>query len=164
VNLRRVVFASKEHKTILELRAGQSKLQDCLPGTTYQGKHGDGPYVQGYASDRTMDQAPELPAGLLAWWQRMNEDVEFKREQQALLCGPSAVLAVSGEGTGTGAKLAFPSSHRAAYNAANAMTDILARHGYTTADGERWAPSGQRLRSLGALLGFDARRRVALFH
>lgn len=137
--LQRVVFSSKVHGTILELRAGQSNLQDCLPGTVYLGKGGAGPYEQAYANGRTLDDAPELPPKVLAWWRRMNEDVEFKREQQRLFAGPAAVLAVS-TGSGKGVRLAFPSSQREAFNAANDVATILERHGYTTADGERWAP------------------------
>lgn len=138
--LGRVVFSSYSHGTILELRAGQSNLQDCLPGTVYLGKEGDGPYRQEYANGRTLDDAPELPAKFLAWWKRMDEDVVFKREQQALLCGVDAVLSVSG-GVGKGAKLAFASQHRTEFNADSSVEDILARHGYTTDGGGRWAPA-----------------------
>lgn len=138
--LGRVVFSSHSHRTILELRAGQSNLQDCLPGTVYLGKDGDGPYRQEYANGKTIDDAPELPTKFLAWWKRMDEDVVFKREQQALLCGVDAVLSVSG-GVGKGAKLAFASQHRTEFNADSSVEDILARHGYTTDGGGRWAPA-----------------------
>lgn len=138
--LGRVVFSSHSHGTILELRAGQSNLQDCLPGTVYLGKDGDGPYRQEYANGKTIDDAPELPTKFLAWWKRMDEDVVFKREQQALLCGVDAVLSVSG-GVGKGAKLAFASQHRTEFNADTSVEDILARHGYTTDGGGRWAPA-----------------------
>lgn len=138
--LGRIVFSSERHGTILELRAGQSNLQDCLPGTVYLGKNDDGPYTQDYANGKTFDDAPQLPAKFLAWWRRMDQDVEFKREQQTLLCGEGAVLSVSG-GVGKGAKLAFQSGLRRDYNAEHSVEDILARHGYTTDGGGRWAPS-----------------------
>lgn len=139
--LGRVVFSSKIHGTILELRSGQSNLQDCLPGTTYKGKDGDGPYVQQYANDKALDEAPELPAKFLAWWRRMDDDIEFKREQQALLSGQEAVLSVSGGAEGGDIKLAFASGYRNEYNAHHDVEDILARHGYSQGENGRWAPS-----------------------
>jgi len=140
-DLLRVVFSSKTSGTILELRAGNSNLQDCLPGTEYAGKDGE-IYLQDYASERRMDDAPELRPALLAWWRRMNSDIKFKREQQALLCRKDAVLAVSTEAAGgTGSKLAFASPYRREFNAATPVEDILARHGYSTDGGGRWAPS-----------------------
>jgi len=139
--LGRVVFSSKRHGTILELRSGQSNLQDCLPGTTYKGKDGDGPYIQEYANDKTLDEAPELPIKFLAWWRRMDDDIEFKREQQALLSGQDAVLSVSGGAEGGDIKLAFASGYRTEYNATHDVEDILARHGYTQGENGRWAPS-----------------------
>lgn len=141
--LGRVVFSSKRHGTILELRSGQSNLQDCLPGTVYRGKDGDGPYEQHYSYPEGpgLDDAPELPAKFLAWWRRMDDDIEYKREQQALLCGEDAVLSVSGGAEGGEVKLAFASSYRTEFNEHNDVEDILARHGYTQADTGRWAPS-----------------------
>lgn len=140
-DLRRVVFAvrGQENPTILELRAGQSNLQDCLPGTTYRSKDGKSIYRQAYANGRTIDQAPDLPARFLDWWRRMDDDLEFKREQQALLVGASAVLSVSG-GEGAGLTLAFKSPARKDFNKANSVEDILARHAYSNEDGKRWAP------------------------
>ncbi|NMM15375.1 MAG: AAA family ATPase [Rhodoferax sp.] len=132
----RVVFSSATHGTILELRAGQSNLQDCLPGTVYRTKDGGGPYEQHYAGSRTLDAAPALPARFLAWWQRVDSDLDFCREQQLLFCGLDAMQSIS-----KGSKLAFTSGMRRDYNAAHDVTDILERHAYTTADGERWAPS-----------------------
>lgn len=129
-----VVFKSTAHGTILELRAGNSNLQDCLPGTTYLTK-GGGPYEQHYAGSKTLDQAPDLPAKLLAWWQRMDGDLDFRREQQQLFCGPGAILSIS-----SGRKLAFSSPMRMGYNAAHEVVDILVRHAYASADNERWAP------------------------
>lgn len=137
--LGRVVFSSKRHNTILELRAGQSNLQDCLPGTVYMTKDG-GPFEQQYAGDRKMDDAPELPEGFLAWWRRCDTDIAFLREQQALLAGAQAQLAIS-TGEGKGEKLAFSSSYRVEFNAQANVEDILARHGYSTDGGGRWAPS-----------------------
>lgn len=136
--LTRVCFASKTRGTILELRAGQSNLQDCLPGTRYRTAD-DGPiYEQAYANGKTLDQAADLPPALLAWWQRLNTDPAFLHDQQRLLCGEDAQLAVSA-GEGAGAHLAYGSGLRRDYNAAHSVEDILSRHGYTS-DGERWAP------------------------
>ncbi|HEU4458121.1 MAG TPA: AAA family ATPase [Methylibium sp.] len=139
-DLGRVVFSSKLHGTILELRAGQSNLQDCLPGTTYLGRDGAGPYEQRYAGERRMDDAPELPADFLAWWRRCCNDIVFLREQQALFSGEQAQLAIS-TGEGKGARLAFASSYRVEFNEQANVEDILARHGYSTDGGGRWAPS-----------------------
>lgn len=138
--LGRIVFSSAKHGTILELRAGQSNLQDCLPGTVYLGKHGEGPYQQDYANKKTFDQAPELPVRVLEWWQRMGQDLAYRREQQALLCGDDARLAISG-GEGKGAKLAFSSSCRVEFNEHHDVEDFLNRHGYSSDGGGRWSPS-----------------------
>ncbi len=136
-----VKFSSKQHGTILELRAGSTNLQDTLPGTIYV-TNGEGPFEQQYADEqRRMDDAPELPAEFLAWWQRCWTDIAFLREQQRLLCGSDVQLAIS-TGEGAGAKLAFASPMRLEFNEANAVVDILARHGYSNDDGgERWAPN-----------------------
>lgn len=138
--LGRVKFSSHIYGTILELRAGQSNLQDCLPGTVYFDKHGNGPYRQEYANGKTLDNAPDLPADFLAWWQRMDTDLVFLREQQELFCGEDAMLAISG-GEGKGEKLAFSSIHRRDFNAANDVEAILGEHGYTNDGGARWAPA-----------------------
>jgi hypothetical protein len=139
--LRWITFRTKAHGTILELRAASSNLQDCLPGTVYMGldeagQFTKGPYSQGYANGKTMDMAPDLPPDLLAWWLRMSEDIEYRREQELLFGGPNALLSVSG---GDG-KLAFPSDMRRDFNNHHEVPDILERHGYTTLDQERWAP------------------------
>lgn len=138
--LGRVVFSSREHGTILELRAGQANLQDCLPGTVYMSYKNDepiaGPYSQQYANGKTLDQAPELPAAFRAWWERMDTDLIYKREQQALFCGDGAFLDVSGKGQ----KLAFASSWRREFNARHGVEEIIERHGYTKGGNERWAP------------------------
>lgn len=134
--LGRVVFASKALGTILELRAGQSNLQDCLPGTVYRDKNGGGPYVQAYANGKTLDVAPALPADFLAWWKRCDEDLDFLREQQQLFGGDDAVQSVS-----KGTKLAFASPHRTGFNGDHSVEDLLTRHGYTQDDSTgRWAP------------------------
>lgn len=128
---------------LLELRAGSANLQDCLPGTVYRTKDGGGPYRQDYANGKTLDEAPELPPALLDWWRRLGSDITFKREQQALFCGGEdrAVLDISG-GEGGNVVLAFSSTHRAEFNRYHPdASEILARHGYTTGDGERWAPA-----------------------
>lgn len=142
--LGRVVFRSKTFGTLLELRATQPNLQDCLPGTVYLGKHGDGPYTQAYANGRTLDEAPDLADALpefFAWWDRCYRDLAFRREQEALFAGPDdAVLSVSGTVNGK-VTLAHTSGRRADFNAAHDVVEILERHGYKTEDGERWAPS-----------------------
>lgn len=135
--LRWLKFSSKKHGTILELRAESQNLQDCLPGTTYRSPDGSGPWVQDYAGMWTLDCAPDLPANLLAWWQRMSADVDYLREQQRLLVGEDAQLSVSaGDG-----KLAYTSTHRIEFNANNQVVDILDRHGYTLHRNGRYAPS-----------------------
>lgn len=146
--LTRVTFSSKQHGTILELRAGGSNLMDCLPGTRYQtvskrigkGKtakdiYGKTVYVQAYANGKAIDDAPDLPADFLAWWRRLNTDLDFKREQQAMLCGPGAVLAVS-----CGDELAYKSHCRRSFNETHDVVEILERHGYSTQNNERWSP------------------------
>lgn len=139
-DLGRVVFRSKKDGTLLELRAGQANLQDCLPGTIYRGKDGGGPYHQAYANGRTFTEAPDLPPAFLAWWQRLDTDLGFRREQEALFCGPcDARLSISA-GQGGSLKLAFPSHARLAFNAAHNVVEILEQHDYTTEDGQRWAP------------------------
>ena len=134
--LGRVVLRSSGDGVILELRAGQPNLQDCLPGTEYLGKDGDGPYRQEYATDKTMDQATELPPEFLAWWCRMDADLDYLREQQILFCGAGAILSISGKGE----KLAYVSTLRGSFNAAHDVVDILTRHNYTCNARERWAP------------------------
>lgn len=131
--LRRVVFASRDKTigTILELRAGNSNLQDVLPGTTYVGKDGGGPYTQRYANGKRLDDAPDMPPAFAKWWMRMCTDVEFKRSQQQLLVGDDATLSVSGGVDGGGAHLAFASPFRLSYNAAHDVAEILLSHGYT---------------------------------
>lgn len=134
--LRWLKFSSKEHGTILELRAESPNLQDSLPGTVYNSQDGSGPWVQDYAGIWTLDCAPEPPDALLAWWLRMSTDVDYLREQQILFIGSDAQLAVS-SGGGT---LAYSSSHRISYNQANRVADILERHDYTRSSNGRYAP------------------------
>ena len=132
-----VRFSHKELGTLLELRASSPNLQDATPGTAYLGKDGEGPYFLEYANDRKMDEAPEVPAALAAWWSRLSTDAEFLREQQALFCGDGAMLAVSaGDG-----KLAYPSPGRMEFNAASDVWKILTRHGYISHRRGRWAPA-----------------------
>lgn len=136
-NLRWLKFSSKKHGTILELRAESPNLQDCLPGTTYHSLDGSGPWEQMYAGLWTFDCAPEPAPALLAWWERMSNDVEYLRAQQLLFVGEGVQLSVS---SGDG-KLAYTSQHRVTYNSQNSVVDILDRHGYTEARNGRWAPS-----------------------
>ncbi|RVT53964.1 hypothetical protein ENE75_03550 [Rubrivivax albus] len=142
-DLSRIVFRTKSRKTLLELRAGRSNLQDCLPGTVYMTKDGGGPYVQAYAGLLCVDQAPELPAAFLAWWRRLQSDLGYLREQEALFCGVDdpAALSISA-GKGTGAKLAYASPLRVEFNETHDVEDILARHGYVDSGNGRWAPPG----------------------
>lgn len=137
--LTRVKFSSKAHGTILELRAGQPNLQDCLPGTRYRSDEGGPIYEQSYANGKALDRAPKLPMKFLAWWQRMNSDLDFLREQQRLLCGDDGQLAIS-VGDGKGARLAYSSGLRREYNAAHDVEDILSRYGYSDDGGGRWSP------------------------
>jgi hypothetical protein len=134
--LRWIKFSSKKHGTILELRATSSNLQDCLPGTVYKGKNGEGPYRQDYAGTTTLDQAPALPAGVLAWWLRMSTDIDFLHQEQRKLVGPDVQFAVSNDGK----KLAFNSKMRTTFNAHANMVEILERHAYVNAGRGRWAP------------------------
>lgn len=135
-SLRWVKFSSKTAGTILELRATAANLQDSLPGTVYHSADGSGPWVQDYAGVWTLDITPELPEDLLAWWERLSNDVDFLREQQRLFIGEDAQLAVSaGDGV-----LAHASVHRGRFNRDNRVEDILERHGYTLGRNGRYAP------------------------
>lgn len=138
--LGRIVFRSKQDGTLLELRAGQTNLQDCLPGTIYRAKDGSAHYRQDYANGRTFDDAPDLPPKFLAWWQRLDADLAFRREQEALFCGPGDARLSISTGQGDSSKLAYKSHARRTFNTKNDVPAILERHGYTTEDGERWAP------------------------
>ncbi|MDO8284966.1 MAG: VapE family protein [Rhodoferax sp.] len=135
-HLRWLKFSSKNHGTIMELRAESPNLQDSLPGTTYSSQDGSGPWVQDYAGMCTFDCAPEPSQDLLQWWERMSNDVEYLRGQQALFIGEGVQLSVS---SGDG-KLAYTSEHRVPYNIANSVVDILERHGYTLHRNGRYAP------------------------
>lgn len=137
-SLRWLKFSSKTHGTILELRAESPNLQDTLPGTVYSSADGSGPWVQDYddACLWTLDCAPELPDDLLAWWQRMSTDVDFLREQQALLVGQDVQLAISSGG----GSLAFTSPYRVAYNSEHRVPEILERHDYKLHRNGRYAP------------------------
>lgn len=132
--LRRLVFRSPAGGTILELRATAPNLQDCLPGTTYTSKDGSGPWVQDYAGPFTFDMAPDLPADLLQWWQRMSDDLDYLHTQQRLIAGPAAALDVS-----SGRTLDFQSPCRAEFNRTHSVAEILTEHGYTENRG-RFAP------------------------
>lgn len=136
--LRWLKFSSKTHGTILELRADSPNLQDTLPGTVYSSADGSGPWVQDYDDGClwTLDCAPELPDDLLAWWQRMSTDVDFLREQQALLVGTDVQLAISSGG----GSLAFTSPYRVPYNQAHRVPEILERHDYKLHRSGRYAP------------------------
>lgn len=132
--LRWLRFTNPTDGTILELRANSPNLQDCLPGTTYLSADGSGPWVQDYSGPFGMDMADDLPADLLAWWQRMSDDIDFLHEQQVLIAGPSAQLDVS-----SGNTLAFPSVHRMDFNRSHSVEDLLREHNYSENFG-RFAP------------------------
>lgn len=136
--LRWLKFSSKTHGTILELRAESPNLQDTLPGTVYHSQDGSGPWAQDYAAGClwTLDCAPELPDDLLAWWQRMSTDVDYLREQQALLVGQDVQLAISSGG----GSLAFTSPYRVPYNSEHRVPEILERNDYTLHRNGRYAP------------------------
>ena len=134
--LRWLKFSSKLHGTILELRAASPNLQDTLPGTVYRSQDGSGPWVQDYAGIFTLDTAPDVPPGLLAWWQRMSDDIDYLRAQQALFVGDGVHLSVSSGDS----KLAYASVHRNDFNATHKMTDILEARGYVKARSGRYAP------------------------
>ncbi|HJV76583.1 MAG TPA: VapE domain-containing protein [Noviherbaspirillum sp.] len=137
-SLRRIVFSFKEYGTVLELRAHSPNLQDVVPGLLYADKEGQR-CTQRYASDLRLDDAPDLPADFLDWWQRMSIDLNFKREQQRKageFLGISPNLSVS---SADGKSLAFKSEMRQEFNDAHPVPDILLRHRYD-GDGERFAP------------------------
>ncbi len=137
--LRWIRFAFHGGDVVLELRANSSNLQDVIPGLTYYDKSGE-LRTQRYANCRRIDEAPELPTDFLTWWRHMSDDVEYLRAQQRKageILGIAPTLAISG---GSGKSLAFSSSMRQAFNEANAVPDILIRHGYS-GDGVRYAPA-----------------------
>jgi len=134
--LRWISFRSKSSGTILELRAASSNLQDCLPGTIYNVKNGGGPYRQEYAGTLTLDQAPNLPAELRAWWLRMSNDIDFLQDEQRKLVGKDVLISVSNGSK----KLLFNSRMRTTFNAHMDMVEMLVRHGYTDGGRGRWAP------------------------
>ena len=133
-NLKWLRFTNKVDGTILELRASSPNLQDCLPGTTYNSADGSGPWVQDYSGFFTMDTASPLPARILAWWQRMSDDLDYLHAQQILIAGPEAHLDVS-----SGRTLAFPSPYRTAFNLEHQVSDLLLAHDYSENRG-RYAP------------------------
>lgn len=133
-SLKWIRFTNRTDGTILELRASSANLQDCLPGTTYLSANGDGPWAQDYAGPFTLDLAPELPSDLLAWWQRMSDDIVFRHEQQRLIAGTEAQLDVS-----NGKELAFGSAYRVGFNQTHSVEEILLENGYTEKGG-RFAP------------------------
>lgn len=135
--VRWIKFSSRVHGTILELRAASPNLQDSLPGTVYHSQDGSGPWEQQYADFLTLDMADAPPPALLAWWERLSTDVEFLRHQQSVFVGPDAQLAVS---SGDG-KLAYASSHRAAFNESHRVAELLEQHDYVQhARSGRYAP------------------------
>lgn len=120
-----ITFRSKKHGTICELRATSENLQDALPGTVYRSKDKSGPWVQAYATERTLDQAGALPADFMAWWRRMSGDLEYLHEQQRLFVGGDVFITLS-----SGSTLAFASHCRVPYNEHNEVVDILERHNF----------------------------------
>lgn len=137
VQLEWVKFSSKTFGTVLELRATSPNLQDTLPGTVYHSQDGTGPWRQFYANGRVMEDAPELPEALLAWWARMSKDVDYKQAQQRLFIGHTAQVAISS----SDGRLGYGSTHRAEFNRGTSVADILVRHGYEQHKNKRWSPS-----------------------
>jgi len=119
---------------VLELRAASDNLQDVIPGLVYADKSGE-LRTQSYLNCKRLDEAPDLPADFLAFWQRMGTDIEFLRQQQG----------VAGEAIGyrpyrsvsAGGKLAFPSPHRVEFNRAHKVADLLPPDLYEQ-KGRRW--------------------------
>lgn len=133
-HLKWVRFTNKADGTILELRGTSPNLQDCMPGTVYSSADGSGPWVQDYDGLFTFDDAPEAPAPLVAWWEHMSNDLDYRHEQQKIIAGESAVLDVS-----NGTHLGFASPCRMQYNMENSVESILLTHGYDEKN-RRWAP------------------------
>lgn len=134
--LRWVKFATKGTGTILELRAASANLQDVVPGLIYLDSTG-ARRTQHYANCKRLDDAPELPADFLAWWQRLSTDLDFLRDQQRIageVLGEAPHQAIS-----SGEKLAFRSPMRVWFNERHHVEDFLERHGYAD-HGGRYAP------------------------
>ena len=142
--VRWVRFACKDSDgvrvIVLELRAGSSNLQDCVPGVVYADKQGE-LQTQTYANGRRLDEAPDVPPRLADWWRKCSADREFQREQQGLFFRALGVEPVKSISTGApGEPLAFPAPGiRGQYNADHRVEDILDRHGYVR-DRDRYAP------------------------
>ena len=129
-------FATKGTGTILELRAASANLQDVVPGLIYLDSTGAS-RTQHYANCKRQDDAPELPADFLAWWQRLSTDLDFLRDQQRIageVLGEAPHQAIS-----SGEKLAFRSPMRVWFNERHHVEDFLERHGYAD-HGGRYAP------------------------
>ncbi len=132
--LARIVFATREHGTILELRDGQSNLQDCVPGVVYADKEGE-LRAQAYAADTayTLDDPPDVPVGLLALWQGCTDNIEKLHEAQeqfAVAVGGTVCRGASTGRPGSGAKLAFAVPGRQGLAARFDIPALLAKHGY----------------------------------
>jgi hypothetical protein len=141
-----LTFRSPETGTVIEFRARSKNLQDVVPGIVYHTKDGE-LCSQHYANGKRLDDAPELPTKLLEWWAKCSADMEFYHSQQRKFFAAigehldkpvNAWLALS-----SGKALAFPApGYRTPFNEANAVEDILARHGYTQDERSgRWAPA-----------------------
>lgn len=133
-------FSFKGVGTVLELRAHSANLQDVIPGLVYSDKSGE-LRTQRYLNCKRIDDAPELPADFLAWWERLSSDLEFLRDQQRRAgdaLGLAPQLAISGGGDGK--SLAFKSAMRESFNAVNTVAEILLRHGYEQSTEGRFSP------------------------
>lgn len=140
-DLRWLRFGTKDTGLVLEFRAHSDNLQDCVPGVQYLDKAGN-ECTQDYDvfSMYQFDNAPELPADLLAWWTRMSEDNDFYMQQQGIFF---AALDIEWQKTNTHNKHLYGESRmRISYNEAHKVEELLAKHGYEDHGNHRWsAPS-----------------------
>jgi len=143
--LRWLKFSFEGLRTVLELRAGSANLQDAIPGLIYftvdhkTKVRTGGPYTQHYVNGKRLDDAPELPPDVLAWWLKMSTDLDFLRAQQAKAAealGVKAQMSISG---GDGKQLAFKSAYRTRFNERHQVEELLTAHGYEGGEG-RYAP------------------------
>lgn len=137
-DLRWIRFAAKGVGIAIEFRAHSENLQDCVPGVQYLDKAGNECYQDYHVmSDYRFDNAPELPADLLAWWKRMSEDEAFYVEQETLFF---SALGIQWDRTNTHGKHLYGESRlRMGYNETHSVEDLLRKHGYVEHGVGRWA-------------------------
>lgn len=138
-----IKFASRDPavKTALELRASATNLQDCVPGVVYMSDEGDW-CSQDYhvMSDYRIDNAPNLPEKVRAWWHRLSTDYRFKHDQQTKFFG--AISDHLGREVEPIMSLSHgmydAPGHRITFNKAHKVEAILARHDYEKVSAKRW--------------------------